>query len=195
METGPPITELLAASARGDAAAGQRLWELVYAELWRIAAHQMASERRGATLQPTALVHEAYLRLFDGNGGDYADRTHFFVTAARIMRHIRVDDARSRRRLKRGGGRGAVPLDRAASVADGRTPSLFNDDPAEVLALDEALERLRGEAPDLAEIVVLRYYGGLTREQIAAALGIAPRTVDKRWSFARAWLRRELHGD
>lgn len=205
-----PITELLAASARGEDAARERLWAVVYHELRRIAAGQVKSERRGATLQPTALVHEAYLRLLGDSAGAWANRTHFFATAAKIMRQIRVDDARRRKRRKRGGGNAPVSLDRVvaagaqiadeARLLDGRpapagAASAFGDDFDKLLALDDAIERLRRTDETLADVVVLRFHGGLTREQISEALGLAPRTVDLRWAYARAWLKRALSGE
>jgi RNA polymerase sigma factor (TIGR02999 family) len=189
-----PITRLLTASGRGDEAARRELWSLVYDELHRIACIQFASEAAARTIQPTALVNEACLRLLGNDHVEWADRRHFFGVAARIMRHIRVDDARRRKRLKRGGGRRPASLDAATD----RRPELArvacgsDEDPSETLALDEALGRLEQFAPRSAEVVMLRFYAGLTREQIGELLGIAARTVDNEWYAARAWLRREL---
>ncbi|MCK4658823.1 MAG: sigma-70 family RNA polymerase sigma factor [Phycisphaerae bacterium] len=179
-----PITRLLAAVGRGDAAAHNKLWALVYDELHRLAQHQMAHEAPGRTLQPTSLVHEAYLRLTADEDLQWANRRHFFATAANAMRRIRVDDARKRNRLKRGGGRQRIPLD--------EDPPAFDQDPAEVLAINEALEKLKQKDPRKAEVVTLRYFAGLTIDETADALGLSPRSVDSDWRFARAWLRREL---
>ncbi len=189
-----PITELLGATARGDADARQELWSLVYDELRRIAQQQLSYEPPGRTLQPTALVNEVYLRLGGDDRVDWADRHHFFAIAARIMRCIRVDSARRRKRLKRGGGRQPLSLDGLPdSSPDAATvPCWPDDDPAQTLAVEEALVRLEQIDPRKAELVMLRFHAGLTREQIGDMLGIAPRTVDKEWYFARAWLHREL---
>lgn len=189
-----PITELLAASGRGDDRARQQLWSLVYDELHRIAFQQLACEPPGRTLQPTALVNELYLRLAGDDHVAWADRHHFYAIAARIMRCIRVDSARRRKRLKRGGGRPVVSLDGSPDRSpDGASlPCWPDDDPDQTLAVEEALTRLEQIDPRKAELVTLRFHGGLTREQIAEMLGIAPRTVDKEWYFARAWLHQEL---
>jgi len=197
---GPPtqsITQLLSAAGRGDEGARERLWAIVYDELHRIAIGQAKHEAPGRTLQPTALVNEAYLRLLGDSGGGWADRRHFFAAAAKIMRRIRIDDARKRKRLKRGGARRPVSLDAASETGLALADLVLwdDDDPAETLALDEALSRLEQIDPRKAEVVMLRFYTGLTRDQIAEMLKIAPRTVDKDWHFARAWLHRELNGD
>jgi len=199
MTTGDPqpVTQLLAAVGRGNDAARKQLWELVYAELRAIARRQLAIESPGRTLQPTALVNEVYLRLCGCETVNWTDRRHFFAFAAKIMRQIRVDDARRRKRLKRGGERRPASLD----APDGQGRALasivagLDQDPAETLALDEALSRLEQIDPLKAELVMLRFHAGLTREQIGEMLGIAPRTVDKEWFFARAWLRRALTGE
>ena len=185
-----PVTALLSAIAGGDGDARERLWTVVYDELRSIAQSQMNAEAPGRTMQPTALVHEAYLRLMGDDGQDWTSRRYFYATAAKVMRQIRIDDARRRKRLKRGGARARVDLDDC-----GGAPALFDDDPAEVLALEEALRELESVDPRMVEVVTLRYHGGLTREQIAEALGIAPRTVDNLWSYARAWLHRKLQDD
>ena len=162
-------------------------------ELRRIARRQAAAESPGQAPWPTSLVNEACLRLFGDEPANWASRRHFFATAARIMRNIRVDDARKRKRLKRGGGRRRVSLEAAAAgQASGADRGNWADDPGDVLALDEALARLEQIDPRKAELVNLRFFAGLTREQIGEILGIAPRTVDKEWHFARAWLRRAL---
>jgi len=189
-----PITELLAATGRGDDRARQELWSLVYDELHRIAQQQLKYEPPGRTLQPTSLVNEVYLRLAGDEHVDWANRQHFYAIAAKIMRCIRVDSARRRKRLKRGGGRQVTSLDGSPDHSpDGASlPCWPDDDPERMLALEEALARLEQIDPRKAELVTLRFHGGMTREQIAERLGIAPRTVDQEWYFARAWLHREL---
>ncbi len=179
-----PITHLLVATGDGDESARTQLWTVIYGELRRLASHQMSAEAGGHTLQPTALVHEAFFRLFDGKDVDWANRRHFFGAAARAMRRIRIDDARKRKRLKRGGEQQRVSLDDA--------PAFFQQDPTEALAVDEALERLEQEDSRKAEVVMLRYFVGMTEEETAAALGISRRAVQGDWRVARAWLHREL---
>ncbi len=152
-----------------------------------MAQRQMATESP-RTLQPTALVNEAYLRLIGATAVDFKNRCHFFAAAAKAMRRIRIDDARARNRLKRGGGRGRVPL----GVADTAETQQDECDPELLLDLDEALGRLASLDTRMAEVVELRFFGGLTREQIGEALGIAPRTVDQIWAHGRTWLQREL---
>jgi RNA polymerase sigma factor (TIGR02999 family) len=177
----PPLTQLLNALSDGDASAHEKLWSLIYAELHDLAVRQMADEATGRTLQPTALVHEAYLRLLGMETTvDWANRRQFFKAAAEVMRHIRIDYARKRRSLKRGGDRERVPLEAA--------PITFDEDPAQVLAVDEALRRLEAVDPRKAQLVNLRYFAGLTIEETAEMMGLAPRTVSKEWRFARAWL-------
>lgn len=191
-----PITQLLTAVTRGDEEARRELWSLVYDELHRIACKQFEYEAPGRTLQPTALVNEAYLHLVGHEPIDWANRRHFFAVATKIMRSICVDGARKRKRLKRGGDRQRVSLEAAAGERPLRADfASWTDDPSDALALDEALTRLEQFDPRKAEIVGLRFYGGLTREQIGKMLGIAPRTVDKEWYFARAWLHRALSGE
>ena len=151
-----------------------------------MARRQMAVEPPGHALQPTALVHEAYLRLFGDNRADWASRQHFFATASKVMRQIRVDDARKRKRIKRGGGQSPVSAEEV-----GEQP-VFEQDPAEVLAVDEALEKLEKLDSRRAQIVTLRYFAGLSVDETASALDISPRTVDGDWQLARAWLHREL---
>jgi RNA polymerase sigma factor (TIGR02999 family) len=179
-----PLTQLLVAAGAGESSAHEKLWSAVYDELHRLASQQMAAEAAGRTLQPTALVHEAYLRLIGDGDASWASRRHFFAAAAKAMRRIRLDDARRRNRLKRGGGRQREPL--------GDRPALFDDDPADVLAVDEALRRLEQMDPRKTEVVNLRYFAGLTVDETAQAMGLGPRTVDKEWRLARAWLYREL---
>jgi len=181
-----PITRILASVGDGDADAHERLWLAVYDELHRMAQHQMASESPGRTLQPTALVHEAYFRLFGDNDVKWANRRHFFAAAAKAMRRIRVDDARKRKRIKRGGGETPV------AAEDSPEPAVFDQDPIEVLTIDEALTKLEEKDAKKAQIVNLRYFAGLSIDETAAALGVSPRTIDTEWRFARAWLHREL---
>ncbi len=193
------VTQLLDAAAQGDAAAVNRLWSTVYEELHDLARAQLAREGPGCSLQSTSLVNEAYLRLIGDGHVEWANRRHFFSAAAKAMRRICVDDARRRERLKRGGGP-AQPVGPAdASDWSARAPgTLLGDppapeqDPAEVLAIDEALQKLEQTDPRRAELVMLRYFAGLSIDETAAALGVSPRTVDTEWRFAKAWLHREL---
>jgi RNA polymerase sigma factor (TIGR02999 family) len=144
----------------------------------------MAREASRRTLQTTVLVSEAYLRLVGDADVQWANRRHFFAAAARAMRRIRIDDARKRQRLKRGGGRPVGQLE--------DDPAAFDQDATELLAIDEALSKLEKADPRKAEVVMLRYFAGLSVEETAAALDIAPRTVDSEWRFAKVWLHREL---
>lgn len=179
-----PVTQLLAAAGRGDPRASSRLWTVVYEELRQLARRQLANEGPGCTFEPTTLIHEAFLRLVGDEPIEWVNRRHFFAAAARAMRHIRIDDARRRGRVKRGGDRQARPAgDELAS---------FDNDPMEVLAVDEALKKLEQVAPRQAEVVMLRYFAGLSVDETAQALEVSPRTVDYEWRFARAWLHREL---
>ena len=178
------VTALLADWSRGDESALNRLLPLIYAELRRIAARQLRSERAGHTLQPTALVHEAYLRLADQYRVDWRDRTHFFGVAAQIMRRILVDHARRHGAGKRGGGVRRVSIDAAAEIV--------SKSEVPILALDRALDRLEDVDADLARIVELRAFGGLTIEQAARVLGVSPSTAKREWRTAKAWLTREL---
>lgn len=178
------ITGLLQAWSDGDQAALDQLLPLVYAELHRLAKRYMGREHAGHTLQTSALVNEAYLRLVDAPGVHWQNRTHFFAVSAQIMRRILVDFARSRQNLKRGGGARQVTLDErfVASPESG----------ADLLALDEALGRLAVLNPRQSQVVELRYFGGLNEEEVAEVLKVSPRTVRHDWSLARAWLYREL---
>ena len=179
------VTRLLAAWREGDERALDRLMPLVQEELARIARHYMGRERTDHTLQTTALVNEAYLRLVNQDGVDWQSRAHFFAASARIMRHILVDHARTRNYAKRGGG-GAVKVsfDEAVVVAQHRAP--------ELIALDEALTNLAEMFPRKAQVVELRYFGGLSVEETAEVLGVAPITVRREWDSARAWLYQSL---
>lgn len=185
-ETGErgPVTALLARLRDGDAAALDRLVPLVHAELRRLARAQLRRERPGHTLQATALAHEAYLRLVGLDAIDWRDRAHFFGVAAGVMRRILIDHARRRRAARRGGGAPPVPLEDVDAAAPER--------PEELIALDEALERLRALDPRQERIVELRFFGGLEVAETAAVLGVSERTVKRDWAVARAWLRAEL---
>src|SRR5262245_24475308 len=179
------VTQILDAIEQGDAHAAAALLPLVYDELRRLAADRMAAERPGHTLDATALVHEAYLRLVGAaEPRAYRDRLHFFAAAATAMRRILIDLSRRKRTGKRGGGRARHALD--------RLPAPAPDD--ELLALDEALDRLAAEDPIQARLVELRYFSGLTGEQAAAVLGVSPSTADRHWAYARAWLQTAVRG-
>ena len=182
----PPtqVTLLLDAAGRGDSAANEQLWSIVYEELRHVAHRQMASERDRCTLDTTVLVHETYLRLGGNEHVPWVNRRHFFAATAQAMRRIRVDDARKRRRVKRGGGERPVPLGEGLGVQDAEL--------LDVLALDEALRKLEREDPRKAEVVMLRHFSGLSVDETAEAMELSPRTIDKEWRFARAWLHREL---
>ena len=190
-ESPPGITELLHARARGDARATEALARLVYAELRRRAARALRREGEGHTLQPTALVHEAWLRLDGQNDARWETRSQFFAVAAQMMRRVLVDHARTRRALKRGGAPVNVTLGEVDRIAaePGAEPTA---DAVDLLALDDALARLAALDPRKARLVELRYFGGLSIPECAAALGISPSTVGREWSVARIWLRREL---
>src|SRR5262245_43148283 len=180
------VTVLLERASSGDAIATNELFPVVYDELRRIAAAHLAQERAGHTLQPTALVHEAYLRLVGPGDITWDSRAHFFGAAARAIRRILTDHARSRGRAKRGGGSAREALD---------TASLSRPGPAfDLLELDEALQRLEALDPQKARVVELRFYGGLTGDETARTLGISTATVARHWEFARVWLHRELGG-
>lgn len=179
------VTQLLNALEQGDRQAGRQLLPLVYDELRRLAAAKMAQEKPGHTLEATALVHEAYLRLVkDGEERSWQGRRHFFAAAAEAMRRILIEGARRKRRLRHGGERQAIELDEAYRIA---TPP--SDD---VLAVDEALTALQEKDPVCAELVKLHHYAGLTLEECALALGLSERTTYRNWAFARAWLFRRL---
>jgi RNA polymerase sigma-70 factor (ECF subfamily) len=178
------ITRLLARWNSGDADALAELMPLVYGELRRLAAHYMTQERPGHTLQPTALVHEAYLRLANVRDGQFNNRVHFYGAAAQAMRRILVDHARLRTATKRGKNPTMLSLDDLANVG--------GDIGFDLIALDDALERLAAIAPRPAKVVELRYFGGMSIDEVAEFLGIAPATVKRHWAFARAWLQRAL---
>jgi RNA polymerase sigma factor (TIGR02999 family) len=178
------VTRILDAIGQGDAGAAAQLLPLVYDELRRLAAQRMAQERPGQTLQATALVHEAYLRLVGDDRGEWDNRRHFFAAAAEAMRCILVDQARRKRRVRHGGDRERIDLDEACSLV--QPPS---DD---LLALDEALTRLASRNPVRAEVVRLRFFAGLTMPEVARTLGISLPTAERYWAFARTWLFTEL---
>lgn len=183
------VTLILSAIERGEPKAAEQLLPLVYDELRKLAAYRLAQQAPNQTLQPTALVHEAYLRLVgDPNGSDWDNRGHFFAAAAEAMRRILVEDARRKGRRKRGGDLNRHDLDAAGQLA---VPNVHED----LIALDEALTRLATADPQAARLVHLRYFAGLSIPDAARALGIAPRTADRLWAFARAWLLRELDGN
>jgi RNA polymerase sigma-70 factor, ECF subfamily len=191
METLPPtqqeVTQLLTDWSGGNEGALEKLIPLIQPELHRLAHHYMSRERLGHTLQTTELLNEAYLRLVDDPKRNWQNRTHFIAVAAQLMRRIMVDHARERRSLKRGGDAMKVSLDEAALVSEQRGE--------ELLALDEALEKLATQDPRKSQIVELRYFGGLTTDEIAAFLEISDRTVRREWRMARAWLYGALSGE
>jgi RNA polymerase sigma factor (TIGR02999 family) len=182
------VTHILSAIEQGDAHAADRLLPLVYNELRTLAAQCMAQESPGQTLQATALVHEAYLRLVDVEKVQQWDsKSHFFAAAAEAMRRILIEQARSKGRQKRGGGRQRVDLDDAAAI------SLA--EPDEFLLIDEALAKLAAEDPQAAQLVRLRYFSGLSVEEAAAMSGLSRSSAYEHWSYARAWLHCELYGE
>jgi RNA polymerase sigma-70 factor, ECF subfamily len=180
------ITQLLLAWSDGDQAALEKLTPLVHAELRRLAKGYMRGEQPGHTLQTTALINEAYLRLIDWKNVRWQSRAHFFRVAAQLMRRILVDFARSRHYAKRGGGAQKVSLDEAITIHEDRG--------AEIIALDDALNSLAKIDERKSRIVELRFFGGLSVEETAEALKTSQRTVEREWNLARAWLYRELRG-
>lgn len=181
-------TRILSAIEQGDPQAAEQLLPLVYDELRRLAAAKLTQERPGQTLQATALVHEAYLRLVDTEKAQHwKSRGHFFAAAAEAMRRILIENARRKDSLKRGGGRARQALDEENLIAA--------EVPDELVALDEALEQFAASEPQAVEVVKLRYFAGLTVPQTAEILGISPRKVDSLWAYARAWLLRKLEGE
>jgi RNA polymerase sigma factor (TIGR02999 family) len=181
------ITRILSAIDQGDAQAAEQLLPLVYDELRRLAAEKMVQEQPGQTLQATALVHEAYVRLVDVEKAQHWDsRAHFFAAAAEAMRRILVESARRKQRQKHGGGRVREPAEMDIACPER---------PERLLALDEALDRLLARSPQAAELVKLRYFAGLSNAEAASVLGISPRKANQVWAYARAWLREELGDD
>lgn len=179
------VTLALRKAREGDRAAEEELLRLTYRELRMIAGAHMREERPGHTLQPTALVHEAYLRLAGQERVEWRDRSHFFGLAAQMMRRVLVDSARERLAGKRGGGQAKLTLDWLEIEA---APAKLE----EILAVNQSLERLKELAPQQEKVVELHYFGGLSVKDTAAALGVSARTVDRDWSMAQAWLRKQL---
>lgn len=189
MPSSRDVTRLLGALREGDRAALEQLMPVVYGELRDLAASYLRRERPAHTLQPTALVHELYMRLagyVGQHGADWRDRAHFFGVAARVMRQVLVDHARAHQTAKRGAGRLQVTLGEGMGLVDGQS--------IDFVALDMALTRLAGLDPDQARLVELRYFAGLTVEETAEVLGWSVTTVKREWRTARAWLYRELNG-
>ena len=180
------LTGLLTAWNQGDPQALDRLTPMVYRELYRVAKRQMAGERQGHTLGPTALVNEVYVRLIDRGKVQWRDRAHFRGICARLMRQILVDFARARLRDKRGGGQIVAQLDEEPVASDTKS--------AEVVAVHEALDQLRTAHPRKSQVVELRYFGGLSVEETAEVLEVSPFTVIRDWNLAKAWLHREISG-
>ncbi len=178
------ITQVLQAIDRSEEGAAEKLLPLVYAELRHLAAARMANELSGQTLQPTALVHEAWLRLVNDGDRTWQNRAHFFGAAAEAMRRILIERARRRSRLKHGGGQARL------NIEDLELAETTPDD--KVLLVDEALARLKAEDPELERIVVLKFFGGMSNAEIAETLGLANRTLDRQWAYAKAWLFRAI---
>src|SRR5262245_45496924 len=181
------VTQLLGAWSGGDDEALAKLFPLMEPELHRLAHYYMSREHAGHTLQTTAVLNEAYLKLADNTKLDWQSRTHFVAVAAQLMRRIMVDHARERRSLKRGGGAVKITLDEAALVTEEKSE--------ELLALDDALGELAAQDPRKSQIVELRYFGGLTVEETAKFLKLSLRTVEREWTMAKAWLYRALSGE
>jgi RNA polymerase sigma factor (TIGR02999 family) len=183
------VTQILLGIHQGEAHAAEQLLPLVYEELRKLAAQRLSEEKPGQTLQATALVHEAYLRLVDVEQAQHWDgRGHFFAAAAEAMRRILIDNARRRARLKHGGGRARVDLDLAEQAAGNASAEDF-------LLIDDAITKLATEDPKAAELVKMRYFAGLSVEQAADALGLSRSSAYEHWTYARAWLHCELRGD
>jgi RNA polymerase sigma factor (TIGR02999 family) len=178
------VTKILERVEKGDGKAAEDLLPLVYEELRKLAASRMANEAAGQTLQPTALVHEAWLRLVGKENPKFANRAHFFAAAAEAMRRILIDNARRKRTLRHGGGQQRVDLEHVNLASPG------DDD--QLLAINDALDKLAAQSKSEAELVKLRYFVGMTLEEAADALGISARTADNYWAHARAWLFHEL---
>lgn len=181
----PDVTQILSRIESGDPSAAEQLLPLVYDELRKLAAHRLAQEKPGQTLQATALVHEAYLRLVDVDKAQHWDsRGHFFAAAAVAMRRLLIEQARRKQRLKRGGEAQRIPLENIELAYD------FPSD--ELLALNEAISRLELESPEKSKVVELRFFVGMNHEEIAKSLGISAVTARRHWRYARAWLHREM---
>ena len=181
------VTRILQEIEQGDPAAAEKLLPLIYDELRRLAAQRMRHERPGQTLEATALVHDAYLRLVDVEQAQHWNsRGHFFAAAAEAMRRLLVERARRKKRIRHGGVRQRVDLDTQLCM-----PAVGDD---RLLEINDALERLAGEEPEAASVVKLRYFAGLTTKEAAAAMGISVRTANRHWTYARAWLYQQLEG-
>ncbi|MHC4448126.1 MAG: ECF-type sigma factor [Planctomycetota bacterium] len=180
------ITHLLAAIGDGDGVAANELLPRVYEELRALARREMAREPAGHTLQPTALVHEAYLRLVGGEPANWNSLGHFFAAAAEAMRRILVERARKYQRRKHGGGRRRVPLDQVDAAME--------DDSSDLLSLDRALRELQSRDPRMYDVAMLRHFAGLSNEEVGKALGISTRSVSREWSYARLWLAKMMTG-
>jgi RNA polymerase sigma factor (TIGR02999 family) len=178
------VTRILTAIEKGDSQAVDELLPAVYQELRLLAAQKLAREKPGQTLQPTALVHEAYLRLIGAEADSYKSRSHFFMAAAEAMRRILIENARRKNRLKRGGDHQRQDLDKQLPA--------FDEPSEDILALDEALDKLAKTEPVIVELVKLRYFAGLTLEQAGMILNVTRRTADRYWAYARAWLYNEI---
>jgi RNA polymerase sigma factor (TIGR02999 family) len=185
-ETASSVTQLLQAWRGGDGEAYEHLWPLVYDELRKMAGQYLRKERPDHTLQPTALVNEAYLRLIDQRQAQWKDRNHFFAIAAKIMRRILVDYARQQRSAKRGGGSRKLPIEIALDIEEPVD--------SDVVAIDAALKKLASIDEDKALIVELKFFGGLSSREVAEMRGCSLKTVQRHWSIAKMWLYRELQG-
>jgi RNA polymerase sigma factor (TIGR02999 family) len=180
------ITGMLAGWQGGDRAALDRLLPLIHSELHRLARRHLGRERKNHTMQPSSLVQEAFLRLLPGVDARWRNRTHFFAVASQVMRHVLVDYARERRRLKRGGAAVHIPVDSAVVLSPEQVE--------QIVEIDLALQRLAKVDERKSRVLEMRFFGGLSVEETAEVLGVAPNTVIRDWNFARAWLRRELGG-
>lgn len=178
------VTRILEEIEHGNSQAAEQLLPLVYNELRKLAAHKMSGEAQGHTLQATALVHEAWIRLVGGSGQQFQNREHFFSAAAEAMRRILVDHARRKKSLKRGSGVAAEEFVEGVFI--------LAQPPEELLAVNDALDQLAAKDSQAAELVKLRYFVGMTMEQAASAMGMAPRSAERLWAYARAWLKREI---
>ncbi len=174
------VTRIINAIQQGDGHASEELLPLVYEELRMLAAQKMGQEKPGQTLQATALVHEAYIRLIEGGDQDWNSRGHFFMAAAEAMRRILVENARRKKSIKKGGDRKRIDIE-LTELSTGKTDE-------DIIALDEALEVFSKEEPEVSDLIKLRYFGGLSLEQAGKALGMSPRTADRNWAYGRVWL-------
>ena len=181
---GGEITRLLTAWRQGDRAALDRLWPLIRTDLLGLARRHLKSERKNHTIQPSSLVQEAFVRLMPEGDSGWNDRAHFYAVASQIMRHVLVDYARRRLRQKRGGGAVHIPIDAAAVLAPRQVE--------QIVAVDLALQRLAKADERKSRVFEMRFFGGLTVEEVGAILGVSPNTVIRDWNFARAWIKREL---